>query len=77
MENIYRSPDEAYPFLADEPQDLRCDFELLTDELSCQSDAADLVQREAGGGKGSAGADEAADAGIRRNGEPFCASAGL
>ena len=30
MENIYRSPDEAYPFLADEPQDLRCDFELLT-----------------------------------------------
>ena len=34
MENIYRSPDEAYPFLADEPQDLRCDFELLTDELA-------------------------------------------
>ena len=34
MENIYRSADEAYPFLADEPQDLRCDFELLTDELA-------------------------------------------
>ena len=34
MENIYRSPDEAYPFLADDPKDLRCDFELLTDELA-------------------------------------------
>ncbi len=34
MGNIYRSPYEAYPFLADAPEDLRCDFELLTDELS-------------------------------------------
>lgn len=31
---IYRSPYEAYPFLADAAEDLRCDFELLTDEMS-------------------------------------------
>lgn len=31
---LYRSPYEAYPFLCDEIQDLRCDFELLTDELA-------------------------------------------
>ncbi len=31
---MYRSGCEAYPFLADPPEDLRCDFELLTDELS-------------------------------------------
>ena len=31
---MYRSPYEAYPFLCDEDADLRCDFELLTDELS-------------------------------------------
>ncbi len=30
----YRSPYEAYPFLADEDQDLRCDFEILTDRMS-------------------------------------------
>lgn len=34
MMNLYRSPYEAYPFLADSPEDLRCDFELLTDEIS-------------------------------------------
>lgn len=33
MSNIYRSPYEAYPFLADVPNDLRCDFEILTDEV--------------------------------------------
>lgn len=31
---IYRSPYEAYPFLCDADDDLRCDFELLTDELA-------------------------------------------
>lgn len=31
---IYRSPYEAYPFLCDTPEDLRCDFELLTDEMA-------------------------------------------
>lgn len=31
---MYRSPYEAYPFLADAPDDLRCDFELLTDKLA-------------------------------------------
>lgn len=34
MSSIYRSPDEAYPFLSDRSADLRCDFEILTDELA-------------------------------------------
>ena len=29
---LYRSLYEAYPFLSDSGGDLRCDFELLTDE---------------------------------------------
>ena len=32
--SLYRSPYEAYPFLCDADDDLRCDFELLTDELA-------------------------------------------
>lgn len=32
---IYRSPYEAYPFLADDIQDFRCDFEILSDEIAC------------------------------------------
>lgn len=31
---LYRSPYEAYPFLSDSPDDLRCDFELMTDEMA-------------------------------------------
>ncbi len=31
---LYRSPYEAYPFLCDADDDLRCDFELATDELA-------------------------------------------
>ena len=31
---LYRSPYEAYPFLSEPAQDLRCDFELRTDELA-------------------------------------------
>lgn len=31
---VYRSPYEAYPFLCDADEDLRCDFELATDELA-------------------------------------------
>ena len=31
---LYRSPYEAYPFLCDADEDLRCDFELLTDEMA-------------------------------------------
>lgn len=34
MSRIYRSPYEAYPFLCDEDQDLRCDFEIATDRLA-------------------------------------------
>lgn len=34
MSELYRSKYEAYPFLSDPTDDLRCDFEILTDELS-------------------------------------------
>jgi cob(I)alamin adenosyltransferase len=37
MNKLYRSPYEAYPFLSDSSEDLRCDFELLTDEMSSQT----------------------------------------
>lgn len=30
----YRSPYEAYPFLSDPKDDLRCDFEILTDRMA-------------------------------------------
>lgn len=40
---VYRSPYEAYPFLCDADDDLRCDFELLTDELAS---AAGLLQSQ-------------------------------
>ncbi|PTO36192.1 ATP--cob(I)alamin adenosyltransferase [Enterococcus mundtii] len=36
MKDIYRSPYEAYPFLADDADDLRCDYELHTDRLSSE-----------------------------------------
>ena len=32
--DIYRSKYEAYPFLSDKSDDLRCDFEIFTDEIS-------------------------------------------
>ncbi len=32
---IYRSPYEAYPFLSDISEDLRCDFEIMTDKIAC------------------------------------------
>lgn len=31
---LYHSPYEAYPFLSDGSDNLRCDFELLTDEMA-------------------------------------------
>ena len=34
---VYRSPYEAYPFLCDKSDDLRCDFELLTDEMASRT----------------------------------------
>ncbi len=34
MMEIYRSPYEAYPFLSDKPEDLRCDFEIATDKVT-------------------------------------------
>lgn len=35
--SLYRSPYEAYPFLCDPGEDLRCDFELLTDEMASRT----------------------------------------
>ena len=35
--DLYRSPWEAYPFLSDESDDLRCDFELLTDAMASRT----------------------------------------
>ena len=35
--SLYRSPYEAYPFLCDAGEDLRCDFELLTDEMTSRT----------------------------------------
>lgn len=32
----YRSPYEAYPFLSDPENDLRCDYEILTDTIASQ-----------------------------------------
>ena len=34
---LYRSPYEAYPFLSDDSDDLRCDFELLTDVMASRT----------------------------------------
>lgn len=33
---VYRSPYEAYPFLADAPENLMCDFELMTDRMASE-----------------------------------------
>lgn len=35
--HLYHSPFEAYPFLSDAADDLRCDFELLTDEMTSRT----------------------------------------
>lgn len=45
MAQVYRSPYEAYPFLCDAGDDLRCDFELLTDEMASLTGA---LRAEAG-----------------------------
>ena len=34
---LYHSPYEAYPFLCDASDDLRCDFELFTDEMASRT----------------------------------------
>lgn len=34
---LYRSPYEAYPFLSDDGDDLRCDFELMTDRMASET----------------------------------------
>lgn len=34
MAKLYQSPYQAYSFLDDQPEDYRCDFEILTDELA-------------------------------------------
>lgn len=44
----YRSPVEAYPFLADAPDDLRCDFELATDRMASEIGLLRAGIRDAG-----------------------------
>ncbi|MBC8530442.1 ATP:cob(I)alamin adenosyltransferase [Gehongia tenuis] len=34
---MYRSPYEAYPFLSEPAEDLRCDFEILTDRIASEA----------------------------------------
>jgi ATP:cob(I)alamin adenosyltransferase len=51
MKGLYRSKYEAYPFLSDHGDDLRCDFEILTDETASligllRSDIEDEFLRE-------------------------------
>lgn len=36
MKELYRSKYEAYPFLCDDYDDLRCDFEIFTDYISSE-----------------------------------------
>ena len=35
--NKYKSPYEAYPFLSDDGDDYRCDFEILTDRMASET----------------------------------------
>lgn len=53
--NLYRSPYEAYPFLCDGGEDLRCDFELLTDEMASQTGLLAAKTAEAGSRAQAAG----------------------
>ena len=51
MKGLYRSKYEAYPFLSDHGDDLRCDFEILTDETASligllRADIEDELLRE-------------------------------
>ncbi len=48
MSNVYRSPYEAYPFLADGKEDLRCDFEILTDKICSGTGLLCAMVKEAG-----------------------------
>lgn len=48
MNNLYRSPYEAYPFLADDAEDLRCDFEILTDNICSGTGLLCAMVKESG-----------------------------
>lgn len=48
MNKVYRSPYEAYPFLADAKEDLRCDFEILTDKICSGTGLLCAMVKEAG-----------------------------
>ncbi len=61
MNEVYRSPYEAYPFLSDRTDDLRCDFELLTDEMASGTGLLHARVRaymECGGGRDAGTCDE-------------------
>ncbi len=46
--SAYRSPYEAYPFLADAPEDLMCDFELMTDRMASEIGLLHALAMEGG-----------------------------
>ena len=46
--DIYRSKYEAYPFLCDAADDLRCDFEILTDEIASLTGFLRAIVSDAG-----------------------------
>ncbi|MDR1321249.1 MAG: ATP--cob(I)alamin adenosyltransferase [Gracilibacteraceae bacterium] len=54
----YRSPYEAYPFLSAPSADLRCDFEILTDEFASETGLLAAMLRGLGGGERAALADD-------------------
>lgn len=43
---VYKSPYEAYPFLSDKGEDLRCDFEILTDKISSRTGLLTAMLKE-------------------------------
>ncbi len=45
---FYRSPYEAYPFLSDAPENLMCDFELMTDRMASEIGLLRALRTEEG-----------------------------
>jgi cob(I)alamin adenosyltransferase len=54
----YRSKYEAYPFLSEPAADLRCDFEIATDEFASETGLLSAILRKLGGSEREELADE-------------------
>ncbi|MDR0446218.1 MAG: ATP--cob(I)alamin adenosyltransferase [Oscillospiraceae bacterium] len=57
-ETRYKSQYEAYPFLSEPSEDLRCDFEIATDEFASETGLLAALLRKLDGGDYAALADE-------------------